>query len=188
MDNKERIVELVRRAKARDSHAFTELYKMVYTDLYKMALYNLDNPEDAENAVSDTVLDAYAGIDRLRDESAFKSWIFRILSNKCNRLKREYVRRRQNEYGQPIESVAEVLPGKGNVFEKVEDGMVVQQALGVLSEEEKNIVTLTVFADMDSAEVAQSLNMNRNTVRSKYMRALSKMRVHLRQGGEGYVR
>ena len=85
-NNKERMIELVSRAKQQDSHAFAELYEMVYQDLYRMALYTLGNPQDAENVVSDTVLDAYCNIGKLREAAAFKGWIFKILSNKCNRL------------------------------------------------------------------------------------------------------
>ena len=45
-----------------------------------------------------------------------------------------------------------------------------------LSEEERLIVSLTVFGGYDSGEIAKMLNLNRNTVRSKHSRALAKLR------------
>ena len=65
MDNnilKEEISFLVQRAKNKDTDAFAKLYEIIYKDLYRMALYTLGNSHDAENAVSDAVVDAFLGI------------------------------------------------------------------------------------------------------------------------------
>ena len=59
MIDDERMVVLVRQAKLGDSHSFAELYTAIYQDLYKTALYTLGNADDAENVVSDTVMDAF---------------------------------------------------------------------------------------------------------------------------------
>ena len=74
--------DLVAAARAGDKEAFGALYAAIYTDLYKFAYYLLKNEEDAKDAVSDAVMDAYAGISKLRSEEAFKSWMFHILSAK----------------------------------------------------------------------------------------------------------
>lgn len=70
---------------------FIELYTAVYKDLYRYALYVLGNREDAEDAVSEAVVDAYAEFGKLRDKGAFKGWIFKILSAKCKRRLKGYV-------------------------------------------------------------------------------------------------
>ena len=84
-------MKLVRRAKRGDVDAFAELYAGIYKDMYRFALYTLRNTSDAEDAVSDAVTDAFASIRKLRSEEAFKSWIFRILSNKCKDKDRKSV-------------------------------------------------------------------------------------------------
>ena len=48
--------------------------------------------------------------------------------------------------------------------------------MALLSEEERLIVSLTVFGGYDSGEIAEILHLNRNTVRSKHSRALAKLR------------
>ena len=55
-----------------DTEAFATLYYDVYKDLYHMALYNLKDANDAEDVVSETVLDTFATIGNLRDENAFR--------------------------------------------------------------------------------------------------------------------
>ena len=51
--------EIVKQAKASDAAAFAELYESVYKDLYRFAYYTLKHPQDAEDVVSETVIDAY---------------------------------------------------------------------------------------------------------------------------------
>ena len=179
MIDNERQIALVRQARAGDPHAFAELYESIYKDLYKTALMRLGNPEDAENVVSDTVLDAYSGLSKLRDESAFRGWIFRILSNKISRIIKEYISTRENEMSGSIEDFSVVVSSKDNSMKNVEDRMLIENAFRVLSEEEKEIVSMTVFGEYDSQEVAEIMKLNRNTVRSKYSRALAKMRAYL---------
>ena len=57
---------LVKQAQQGDVHAFAQLYECCYRDLYRFALYNLGQEEDARDVVSDTVLAAFEGIGRLR--------------------------------------------------------------------------------------------------------------------------
>lgn len=182
MDEKERMKALVSQAKMGDAHSFATLYEMLYLDLYRAALYTLGNPDDAENVVSDTVMDAYSGLTKLRDDSAFRGWIFKILDNKCKKYLKEYIHRREVQSAVPVEDMAETLPSNGNVIQGAENRTMIQDAFSVLNEEEKRIVTMTVYGQYDSGEIATMMGINRNTVRSKYSRALLKMRNRL--GGQ----
>ena len=92
--------QLAYEARQGSKEAFAQLYQAVYQDLYRFALYVLKNPEDAQDAVAETVADAYAEIKKLRDSEAFKGWIFKILSNKCKRKLKEYTRKTEPLYEQ----------------------------------------------------------------------------------------
>ena len=73
---------------------FAAYYEKVYRELYYFALHTLKNPQDAEDAVSETVTDAFAAVEKLRDNEKFRAWIFQILSNKCRRKLKEYTKRK----------------------------------------------------------------------------------------------
>ena len=176
MQSETNVTQLARMAIAGDSEAFGSLYGLIANKLYKTAYYTLGNKEDAENAVSDTVLDAWAGIASLRDPAAFQAWIFAILNNKCKRILREYVKSREKGSDTPVEDFAEILGKEDGDLSRAEDRQLVEAAFRVLTEEERQIVSLTVFAEYDSGQIAKLLSLNRNTVRSKYSRALTKMR------------
>ena len=83
--------DLVRQAKAGNAHAFARLYEMIYQDLYRFALYTLKNVHDAEDTVSDTVVDAFRQIQSLQHPEAFRAWMFQILTNKCKMKLKSYI-------------------------------------------------------------------------------------------------
>ena len=136
---------LIQRAKRGDIKAFSELYSRIYVELYRFALYTLKHPQEAEDAVSDTVMAAYEKISGLKKEESFRSWIFTILSNHC---KSQFQKRRQADE---------------------------------LDEEERLIVSFSVFGGYQSDEIGQMLKMNPATVRSRKKRALEKMRTVLQE-------
>ena len=147
---------------------FLELYEPVYKDMYRLAYYYLGNAQDAEDVVGETVLKAYEKFASLRKKEAFKSWIFKILVNQCMSFLRK----------KSIKGTAELLEEPS--FEpKLEDMTMALDLLSVLSEEERQIVVLSVFGGYKGEEIARVLHIKHSTVRSKYRRALKKMEQHL---------
>ncbi|MFV0527332.1 MAG: RNA polymerase sigma factor [Lachnospiraceae bacterium] len=147
---------------------FTEQYEAVYRDLYRFAVYTLRNTYDAQDAVSDTVADAYASFSKLRSRESFRSWIFAILSNKCKRRIREYAR--------GAVEIPDTLPADQS---DTTADMDVREAFSKLSSEERLILSMDIFAGYSSKEIGRMLHMNENTVRSRKSRALEKMRLQL---------
>lgn len=156
--------EYVRRAKKGDDEAFSALYSQVYQDMYRYAYYALGNREDAEDVVSETVLDAYRGIAKLREDSLFRNWIFKILVIKCKNKRKSYMKKTLE--------LDEAIPSEHIDQEERYD---VQKAFADLSEEEKKVVSMAVFGGYRSGEIGKLLGLNANTVRSKLSRALGKM-------------
>ena len=143
---------------------FMMLYNTVYQDMYRFAYYYLGNPQDAEDVVSEAVLKAYEKFRTLKNEDAFKSWIFKILINQCNSFLRKNIKNKTYEL--PEESSYQIAFG---------DRMIVQEMLSELSEDERKIVALAVFGEYRGEDIARMLHMRHSTVRSKYRRALKKL-------------
>lgn len=155
---------LVRRACQRDTEAFAHLYATVYKDLYRFALYTLGRPEDAEDVVSETVTDAYATIHKLRTASAFRPWIFKILTNKCKKMIKGYA-------NPPYPLAMEIAIPDRN-YAEIQD---VKNAFANLNPKERLILSLTVFAGYNNEEAAKLLHMKAGTLRSIKSRAMDKM-------------
>lgn len=147
---------------------FMRYYEEIYPQLYRTALYYMRNRQEAEDAVQDAVLAAYEKFHQLRDMEKFDPWIMKILVNRCRRRMREWFRKEEG-----IEDLS---------ISREEDfatSSAVKQVFWELKEEERLIVGLSVFGGYTSEEIAVLLNKNHSTVRSRYRRALQKMRKKL---------
>ena len=147
---------------------FLELYEPVYKDMYRLAYYYLGNAQDAEDVVGETVLKAYEKFASLRKKEAFKSWIFTILVNQCMTFLRK----------KTVKGTSELIE-EPSFESSMEDKAVVEELLSVLSEEERQIVVLSVFGGYKGEEIAKILHIKHSTVRTKYRRALKKMERYL---------
>ena len=151
-----------------DAHTFAQMYETVYIDLYRFALCLMKNKQDAEDAVSEAVIKAYENIWKLKDEKAFKSWIFTITANTCKMRLKDSAKKKSKS----IEEIEMTV-----IAEEVDYGMSVdvRRAFTVLNEEEQTIIGLSVFGGYSSKEIGKMLNIKDATVRSKKLRALEKM-------------
>ncbi len=167
--------ELVRKSIGVSKESFCELYGLYKDRLYRYALYRLGSPEDAEDAVSDCVLQAWKGIPGLKDPKAFGSWIFRILSACCAKRIKEMIGDREYPY-----LVNE--DGYTDPSGDTEKAVLLAEALSILKDDERDIVLLSVIAGLTSSEIAGQTGLRPGAVRSKLSRSLARMREFLSQG------
>ena len=161
----------VLQAKAGDDSAFASLYETVWQDLYKSAFYILGNREDAMDVVSETFLEAYRGIRKLRDETAFKSWMYTILNARCKRKIAGYIKERGNI------SIDDLFGECAVEFDGHSDLRVtLSSALAGLTQEERTIVVLSSVQGYTTREIAQILKKPHGTICSKLSRTLKKIR------------
>lgn len=173
-----------------EKSAFEEHYRKVYQDMYRFALYTLRHEADAEDAVSEAVMDAWKGLHNLKDDGAFKNWIFKILSIKCKRRQKEYANRVLS-----LDETMETFGGEENIpgMSSREDNVGgtfgsssgwaaawdVRGAFWQLAEEERLIISMSVFGGYNSREIGEVLEMKDGSVRSRLSRALGKMQTRL---------
>ena len=69
--------------------AVTELMQSQMQNMYKAARSVLYNDEDVADAISETILACWEKIWQLKEEDYFRTWMTRILINKCNDILRK---------------------------------------------------------------------------------------------------
>lgn len=173
--NQEEIKAHVLLAKNGDTTSFCKLYELYYKDMYRFAYYMLGNSQDAEDVISETVLDAFTGIRNLKNPLTFKAWIFQILSTKCKRQMAIYVSNREHLQTEAPEH--RMITEDHPYAEQLD----VRSAFGALSDTEKTIISLMVFAGYNSRETAKILKSTEGTVRSAKSRAFAKMSNFLKE-------
>lgn len=169
--------EEVIRAQQGDKQAFTTLIRGLDMNLYRLARSILKHDEDCADAIQETIVKAYMSLWQLRQPSAFKSWIYRILVNECYAI----LRRQQRIVitGEEIH-IADVH----NYYERVDLLEVVDQ----LDEELRAAVILYYFEDMAVRDIAKLLAISPGTVKSRLYRARAVLAAKLELETDGRIR
>ena len=154
--------DLVKRAKRHESEAFTELMQLYMTDMYKVAYAILMNDEDAADAIGDMILICWEKMNQLVKIQYFKTWMTRIIINKCYDIlrKKSKIIPFESEY---VENIQE----KSNFDEGIEMKMILDK----LDNDLKEIVILYYYNDFKQDEIAKILEMPKGTVKSRLHRA-----------------
>ena len=166
------ISNLVERAKNEDKTAFAQLYEFYKDDMYRFAYYTLSSKEMAEDCVSDAVLLAFQKLPQLKKNNAFKSWLFKILHNCCNKALKEKIQSRNNIEFSPALNIS--VQGE-DLNEKIS----LISALDSLDETDREVIVLYFACGYNSKEIGELLSLNDSTVRSKIKRSTEKMREKL---------
>ncbi len=154
-------------ARERFAEAVTE-YRI---DMYRVCRSLLDSDADAEDAVSEAVLRAWASFGRLRDAQAFKSWLIKIAVN-C-----AYEHRRKN--------VNLVYPGDLELIAGAyEDGhnFGLWDLVMRLPDDFRAATVMYYFSGMSTKDIAKALKVREGTVRSRLSRARKMLRTVLEEG------
>lgn len=162
MDN-----HLIKRARARDADAFTELMTSQMQSMYKTARSVLNNEEDAADAISETILTCWEKLDQLKENRYFRTWMTRILINKCHDIQRK----KENLFF--TDKVPEV-----ESEEKGFANLEWEQALESLNEHYRTVVLLYYAEGFKTSEIAEILQIPESTVRTRLARAREKLAVH----------
>ena len=82
--------ELVEESKKGNEEAFTKLMISLENDLYKIARMRLRCKDDINEAVQETIVEAFKSIKKVKKPEYFKTWLIRVLINKCNKIYKKY--------------------------------------------------------------------------------------------------
>jgi RNA polymerase sigma-70 factor, ECF subfamily len=75
--------ELVRKARAGDQRAFTELVKKYESTVYSFAFKVCRNEEQAAETLQDTFVNVYRKLDQFNGKAKFSTWLYQIVTNNC---------------------------------------------------------------------------------------------------------
>lgn len=154
-----------------DKDAFSRLYTLVYKEMYYTAYYSLRNEHDVDDVISETILDAFSSIKKLRNEEAFKAWIFKILSAK--------IKRKQSEYANTPSDIDEPeyqnMLYKNFEYENIE----LAQAMDHIEDEDRMILSMSVLCGYTGDEIASVCGLNPSTVRSRLLRTKEKLKKYI---------
>jgi RNA polymerase sigma-70 factor, ECF subfamily len=178
--------ELVDRAKSGDQESFNQLILRWERPIYALAYRVIGQEEDARDVAQETFLRAFRALPGFKGEAKFSSWIYRIALNLC----RDWIRRkRRTPVSQLPEDVdLDDLVAERGPTESVEDlvarrelSTVVEEAMGILPEEQRTAVILKEYHGMTFQEIAELQGVPLSTVKTRLYQGLSVLRKHLQE-------
>lgn len=164
---------LIRRIKRGDRNAFGKLYLKYLDAIYRYIYFRVRQDRQTAEDLSETVFfKAWEHIKTFEEkEGTFKPWLYMIAKNTII----DYFRKPQKTV--PLK---ESLPYDGDSIEEklIKDHEVkdLKHALNLLTDEQKQVITLKYIEEMPNYEIAKILDKNEEAVRALQSRALKKLR------------
>ena len=167
--------EIFRAAIHGDREAFEMIIRSQSRALFAIAYGILQNREEAEDVVQDTLIKAWKTRWRVRAPEKFPTWLGTIARHRAHDL----VRRRREV---PLEDNAPSIPDLAEDAPNESDERLaqVQSALSTLPELHRAALTLRYFEAMDYAAIERTLGLSNGALRGILGRALATMRKRLR--------
>ncbi len=159
MDTAE-LEQMARQARDGDKEAFVAMMEACKPALLRAAGAILKSEEDAADAMQETVLKAFQGIQGLKKPAHAKTWLTRILINNCYEILRQ-------KKTVPLE---EFLPEEAREYEW-DSSLDVRNALGGLNAGDQLLLTLFYVEDMSQKQIGEVLGISENAVKQRLARA-----------------
>ncbi len=173
---------------AHDESALAEAAR-AYGGLCKGIAQNiLGSEQDAEECVNDMLFAAWNSIPP--EPEHLRAYLAALTRNLAmNRLQKRHAQRRGGgELPGVLDELAELLPAQESVEQTVDERALTEAIAGFLrgiSSRARRVFLLRYFSAMPVQEIANTLSLNENTVKSILMRTRGKLRVYLQK--EGYL-
>ena len=170
-------MQLVRRALDGDKGAFETLVDPSLDRLHALAHALTGNADDAADVLQDALLKAYRSLGSFRGQADVHGWLCRIVRNTVL----DEVKRASRKHEEPTDKLPDVA-GPGSVAGQLEDQAireVVHEAVLDLSDKLRAPLVLYDLEGFDYQEVAQMLDLNLGTVKSRLSRAREGLRTAL---------
>ena len=131
----------------------------------------LDNVEDINDAINETILKSYKNLKKLEHKEYFKTWIIKILINECNII--------YNDNSKQLDIAKKIAKNKEykffeNTTSKVDSKLDFESLLSTLSYDEKIIVVLYYNNKYTTSEIADILGEKVKTIKTRLFRAKAK--------------
>jgi RNA polymerase sigma factor (sigma-70 family) len=160
--------------------AYEDLVRRHQGAALRTACLVLAGEADAEDAVQDAFVKAYAALGRFRPDAPFRPWILRIVANEARNRRRSAGRRHglalRLAEDRPSEDAA---PSPEAAILAVERRGALLDALAGLSDDDRLVLGYRYFLDLGEAEMAEALGVARGTVKSRLSRAIGRLRMQI---------
>jgi RNA polymerase sigma-70 factor (ECF subfamily) len=166
-----------------DVQVFEDLLSQYWSLLYRTALRQLHNPEDAEDAVQDALLSAWKHISQFEGRSQISTWLTRIVINSARmhlrrRSRTEHISFEQTQEDRNLlfgDLFVDTRPSPEEICEQAELREILDELLQQLSPQRCAAFRLYEIEGFSMSEAAQILGATETALKAQLFRARAQL-------------
>jgi RNA polymerase sigma-70 factor (ECF subfamily) len=183
---------LVKKSQSGDVESFELLISSYDKRAYNIAYRVMGNEEDAKDMAQEALLRVFRSIKDFKGQSAFATWLYRIVTNVCL----DELRRRKNEKYVSIDSTIQTDSSEMHMelcsdketpesaYERVEQRELIENAIRELNEDYRSAIVLRDIQGFSYEEISNMLDCSLGTVKSRINRGRTMLRDKLKASME----
>ncbi|HWW00035.1 MAG TPA: sigma-70 family RNA polymerase sigma factor [Candidatus Acidoferrum sp.] len=178
---------LVKRAKQGDLSAYDDLVRRYQERIYATVYHMTANHEDANDLAQDAFIKAFQALKSFKGGSSFYTWVYRIAVNKTI----NFLKQRKNKAQMSLDDldfnaehdpdfialISDKTPRREVSLAELQEKL--NAALQKLSEPHRLVVTLHDVQGLSHEEIAEIMDCNIGTVRSRLFYARQQLQAYL---------
>lgn len=157
-----------------DKNAFGELYKASSNAIYAYLLTFVKNHDDAMDLMQDTFLKIRSAAHLYQPYGKPMAWIYTI-------AKRLALMKLRSNTAHPSDELTADFAAEDDESEQAENRMVLEKAMEILNEQDRQIVMLHAVSGLKHREIAELLGLSLTNTLNRYNRALKKLRKEIEE-------
>jgi RNA polymerase sigma factor (sigma-70 family) len=170
--------EIISKVLSGDYAAFAALVNRYQNYVFTLTLRMVKNREDAEEVAQDVFVKAYKYLADFRGAAKFTTWLYTIVNNTCISFLRK---KKLDIHSLDNEKVFEMADNqdsgmKANMIEQKSKVAMVNDAIGLLSPDDAQVITLFYKAEQSLEETAQVLGIEVNAAKVRLHRARTRLK------------
>ncbi len=159
-----------------NTEAFEHIYKEYSSFVYNVSFRVVSNIDEAEEIAQEVFITVFRKLKSFKFKSSLKTWVYRIAVN----MAIDYARKRSREQDHAVlyednDKLSKAIDPLGEKLEREHQEKTISTLLEALSPDQRACIVLRSIEGLSYQEIAESLNININTVRSRLKRAREKL-------------
>lgn len=180
---------IVLRAQRGDSQAFQQIVEEYHGIAWRTARVLLGDSALAEDILQEAWIDVWRGLPRLQHRQTIRSWLLTVIANRCRMaLRRPAPAAVSLESEQDVLHVPDEVEGILERISRQETYASLRTALAGLPADQRRVLELRYFADLELNEIALVASLPLGTVKSRLHRALHTLRTIFRAEQSAFIK
>lgn len=169
---------LIDACRRREPGAFEEVVRVTYRRVYTQALRLVGDRQDAEDVTQEAYLRVYHGLGGFREEAAFETWLYRIVTNAAM----SFLRKR-GRFGELLIDMEDGPEAGDQLHPRIDQTAVdrdaLERALQALPASLRSVVVLKDVYGLSCHEIGDQLGVSEGAVKVRLHRARRRLQVLL---------